>query len=1042
MLVVGCSGGSLRLFDTAGVLRFCTIMHAAPLIRLKVRTGTWAVRSPPAVTACSRCADCAPAAQVAHAPAVAAGSRCPSADEEGPLTEEEATDPAMPVLQGRQLWALHADGTLVTAPLRALQRACRRVAAAGGSGILPDASFGSPVDGHARSILYDEPPPFSKWQLKGQHEARDVTWYCCRAPPLFQAHAPPLRLAALVVGANHAVVQYEVVEEAEVPDIGQLASAVASRLTSAVSSAVTSLRWGWWRAGAKAAPAGTPRPADAGDAADAGLPSALEARARTAGPSASVRSFVSDQKRRVLSAETAPGGRLVATVDDLGRVMLMDAPDGVVLRMWKGYRQAQVAWLHALERWPGQAEGAAPPRTLRHGTWGLYLVILAPLRNALQIWRMPHGPLVSNMAAPGPAVLLRNSVGHADAPVRCFLLRRRARSVPATAIAPPGADDEAPADHGLCDVCEVTPMARTVARTLHYVARSADQREVHGLHGFLDALTQCRRDPLATGAVLREPGQSSQPGSPDCDAALDCAEGQALLMLSRLRSPHVLRAATTALVDPSARFRETLLLAAFRKCAAALATALEAADREPAGPPPPHTSPDAAVSAPAPAKYAAHDAALHLRAALREELAAVRRLSDIAHAFTLLQSARQESEESRAGDALRAKLLARLQSKDACLAAAASADEDGSAVGIAATLFDSPIGCEIRAWLRAQRPMNSMHAEEARALWDVPRCGSDLSCAEFVNAFALPPGAVGTVDLKQSLLVRDQPIAIQQRANLRGAAPCQCSADVRGRPAVCTAAWGCVCCIGARLYAACQSRNCSRLACPQRVRRALGLLQLPRSRVLLLLAEWWMRQPLHALLGAPLASKSQAVCRWLGEEAIIVLRECAPAGDSEGALTAALAQAFSPLVSACHSAAQLEHALLLAHAAAAAMHNLLPSAASRASASVHNATSGAHPGDNKAAGGGTGKGTAATAGNARRSTEQVSATDAPLSGASLSEQEAASIAECAQDWWRTAQLVRLSLLCATTLEHEGQVTVAALSEVRSPRVPLVMLALS
>ncbi|EFJ45269.1 hypothetical protein VOLCADRAFT_94488, partial [Volvox carteri f. nagariensis] len=52
-----------------------------------------------------------------------------------------------------------------------------------------------------------------------------------------------------------------------------------------------------------------------------------------------------DEGRAVLSLSPAPYGSLVAAVDSLGRLLLVEVGAMLVSRMWKGYRDAQVAWL-------------------------------------------------------------------------------------------------------------------------------------------------------------------------------------------------------------------------------------------------------------------------------------------------------------------------------------------------------------------------------------------------------------------------------------------------------------------------------------------------------------------------------------------------------------------------------------------------------------------------------------------------------------------------------------------------------------------------
>ena len=43
-------------------------------------------------------------------------------------------------------------------------------------------------------------------------------------------------------------------------------------------------------------------------------------------------------------------------MDIFGRVIITDVSNGSIIRMWKGYRGAQVAWLNAPERWEKQVQ--------------------------------------------------------------------------------------------------------------------------------------------------------------------------------------------------------------------------------------------------------------------------------------------------------------------------------------------------------------------------------------------------------------------------------------------------------------------------------------------------------------------------------------------------------------------------------------------------------------------------------------------------------------------------------------------------------------
>eukprot|EP00516_Mucochytrium_quahogii_P007926 CAMPEP_0203758560 /NCGR_PEP_ID=MMETSP0098-20131031/11421_1 /ASSEMBLY_ACC=CAM_ASM_000208 /TAXON_ID=96639 /ORGANISM=" , Strain NY0313808BC1" /LENGTH=1267 /DNA_ID=CAMNT_0050651071 /DNA_START=113 /DNA_END=3913 /DNA_ORIENTATION=- len=97
-----------------------------------------------------------------------------------------------------------------------------------------------------------------------------------------------------------------------------------------------------------------------------------------------------------------PSGRYGVTIDQLGRVSLVDTVALQVVRIWKGYRDAQVGWVSSPERWKGQWENGALskseswPEHKDTTRWGNCLVILAPRRQTIQLWRVPGCILIAS----------------------------------------------------------------------------------------------------------------------------------------------------------------------------------------------------------------------------------------------------------------------------------------------------------------------------------------------------------------------------------------------------------------------------------------------------------------------------------------------------------------------------------------------------------------------------------------------------------------------------------------------------------------------
>ena len=99
----------------------------------------------------------------------------------------------------------------------------------------------------------------------------------------------------------------------------------------------------------------------------------------------------SDVPRRFLSATVDPSGSLVATTDNLGRVMLFDLETRQAVRMWKGMRNVSCHFAE-LPR-----QGKYNEKGEEFGTW-LYLVIHLQQRGTVEIYRLRQGARVAAVA--------------------------------------------------------------------------------------------------------------------------------------------------------------------------------------------------------------------------------------------------------------------------------------------------------------------------------------------------------------------------------------------------------------------------------------------------------------------------------------------------------------------------------------------------------------------------------------------------------------------------------------------------------------------
>ncbi|KNC27812.1 Rab3 GTPase-activating protein regulatory subunit [Lucilia cuprina] len=110
-----------------------------------------------------------------------------------------------------------------------------------------------------------------------------------------------------------------------------------------------------------------------------------------------------DGKRDGHTIAIAPSGRLAVVVDNLDRVMLVDTQKSAILRVWKGYRDAQCAFVPVKEK---TLKGVQTSRRK-----ALFLVIYAPRLGCLEIWPLQYGPKVAAFTVSKSGQLAYNTHG-------------------------------------------------------------------------------------------------------------------------------------------------------------------------------------------------------------------------------------------------------------------------------------------------------------------------------------------------------------------------------------------------------------------------------------------------------------------------------------------------------------------------------------------------------------------------------------------------------------------------------------------------------
>lgn len=232
-----------------------------------------------------------------------------------------------------------------------------------------------------------EPPPlaYRKWRIDDQEKIQDVGGCGITTPCFFdrlQTASYTTGFNAMVKGSAPAfhhfftagkvpfIGVYQALEGSSPPIMSEVALAVASKLTSAVLSRLSAAK-GWWSGGVQEQPSKEKK-----------IPKV------EIGTSLSHRFCLQDKRRHSEKITMAPISHLAVVTDAYNRVLLFDTSKGIVVRMWKGYRDAECGWVVVEEE---NDECVDTQLDKKHKRIALFLVIYAPKRGIIEIYLTENG---------------------------------------------------------------------------------------------------------------------------------------------------------------------------------------------------------------------------------------------------------------------------------------------------------------------------------------------------------------------------------------------------------------------------------------------------------------------------------------------------------------------------------------------------------------------------------------------------------------------------------------------------------------------------
>lgn len=134
-----------------------------------------------------------------------------------------------------------------------------------------------------------------------------------------------------------------------------------------------------------------------------------------------------DHPRKGEKLTLSPSGTLAAITDSLGRILLLDTQALVVVRLWKGYRDANCLFMEMLVSM-NSAGASSSHHEPSKSDYCLCLAIHAPRKGIIEVWQMRTGPrLLTIQCAKGskllqPTYRFGSSLDSPYVPLEVFLL--------------------------------------------------------------------------------------------------------------------------------------------------------------------------------------------------------------------------------------------------------------------------------------------------------------------------------------------------------------------------------------------------------------------------------------------------------------------------------------------------------------------------------------------------------------------------------------------------------------------------------------------
>ncbi|XP_072971476.1 uncharacterized protein [Typha angustifolia] len=244
--------------------------------------------------------------------------------------------------------------------------------------------------------------PFQLWNINKFGSCADAAVVGLMPPPLLELQSNQRHYCAVAIGHDAVISAYRLSENRS----RSLVGAILSKVVPATFSTISSFSKMIWRSEQTSTKNSRPAPQSFAKA--------------------SPLTCLKDSPRKGEKLTLSPSGTLAAITDSLGRILLLDTQALVVVRLWKGYRDACCLFMEMLVN---RDESSSSSSYYEYGKsdYCLCLAIHAPRKGIIEIWKMRTGPRILTIQCPKGSRILQPSTRFSSSassyiPLEVFLL--------------------------------------------------------------------------------------------------------------------------------------------------------------------------------------------------------------------------------------------------------------------------------------------------------------------------------------------------------------------------------------------------------------------------------------------------------------------------------------------------------------------------------------------------------------------------------------------------------------------------------------------